>query len=263
MSFKALNTFVDPQKPTSDISGWYETYKEIGLERAHDKTELDLVLPDDCLVVAGPPRLATSPTSGMSVSGKDNDNFYVVGFLQGISYSETRQVQPLKAIGSRRHYFAATNAPVQGQISRLMFLGKNILHAIYGREDESEFRGWNNMKYDESNPNGSGSTSSTTTGWWANLEEDLFRIPFGLGIIYKTPRLLADPKADKDKMIAVGAEYLEGCTIQSRQIGLQSGQAMIMENVSFMADRVIPFSGYRGLQQANYGDVGNSNAVPR
>lgn len=43
--------------PVSDISGWVSAYKEAFVEHQHDLSQLTLVLPDDCLIVVGPPRL--------------------------------------------------------------------------------------------------------------------------------------------------------------------------------------------------------------
>ena len=97
--------------PVSDISGWVSAYKEAFVEHQHDLSQLTLVLPDDCLIVVGPPRLAHA--SGDSA-------FHPVGFINNLQYTETRQVQPLKALGSRRHIFSATNAPVQGSIARML-----------------------------------------------------------------------------------------------------------------------------------------------
>ena len=54
--------------------------------------------------------------------------------------------------------------------------------------------------------------------------------PFGLAAIFRTKM--------RD---LIGAVYLELCMVQSYSAGFTAGQAMIMENVSGMCDRVLPF----------------------
>ncbi len=86
---------------------------------------------------------------------------------------------------------------------------------------------------------GSDSDTMEEQLWFTNLEEDLFRIPFGLGIIFRSPTTEV-----AGGTTAVGADYLENVSIQSRNVSLQSGQAFIMEQVSFLADRVVPWTSY-------------------
>lgn len=212
---------------TDGLNAWVDNYKNQFINQSHDLSQLSLVLPDDSLVVMGPARLS-------GVSG--DDNFYPVGFLNSMQYSETRQVQPLKSIGSRRHIFAATNGPVQGNIGRLLFLGTNLYRAMYALAEHPARITDRNSTY----AIGSGESAS----WYTNAEEDLFRIPVGIGIIYNSPASMAGKKS-------AGAEYLEVCVLTNRNVSLQSGQAMIMEQVSFMADRVVPWTAYKSAAFAS------------
>ena len=144
-------------------------------------------------------------------------------------YTESAQVQPYKAIGSRRHAFSRTNTPVQGNIARAMFLGKNLYRALYALTDTDKV----------DNVNAKFTTSATNDAWYANLEEDLFRIPIGVGIIYMAP---IEGATEGTKVI--GADYLEAVTLVNRSVSVAQGQALIMEQVSFMADRVVPWEAY-------------------
>ncbi|MCL1916384.1 MAG: hypothetical protein FWG17_06755 [Desulfovibrionaceae bacterium] len=108
---------------------------------------------------------------------------------------------------------------LQGNITRLLFHDRNLFKAIYGSH---KFPGR--------------ITEPNNGAWWTNLEEDALRVPFGLGVLYSAPAALAAGKA-------IAAEYFEGVVIQSRQIAIQGGQAMVMENVTFMADRMVPWAG--------------------
>jgi hypothetical protein len=69
------------------------------------------------------------------------------------------------------------------------------------------------------------------------LEEDLFRIPFGMGVIYSSPGEKINSGKGGDSNI--GAEYIESCVLQSKGNSITPGQTLIMENVSFIADRVL------------------------
>lgn len=217
-TFNPINE-LENQTVVSAFDSWGANYKEAFVETQHDTSLLHLLLPDDCLIFAGPPR-ATMLSSGDS-------RLYPLGFVNQFSYSETRQVQPLKGIGSRRHIFASTNSPVQGSIGRMLFHGRNLLNALYACANLSDAFASKQSKVNqrfainESNPH------------WTNLEDDIFRIPFGLGVVYGSPASMAGQGH------SVAAEYFEVCTIVSKQVSMSSGQAVLMEQVSFMADRVV------------------------
>ena len=224
--------------PVNDLSNWTEQYKEAFIDLNHDTSQLTLVLPDDCLLIAGPPRL--SHASG-------EDSFYPIGFGTNISWSETRQVQPLKAIGSRRHIFSATNMPVQGSLQRMMVIGANLLRALYGKTAFGSDMANRNSKY----TNG-GYGSGDYALWYNNVEEDIFRVPFGLGVIFHSPATLAGSR------VVAGSVYIETCTIQNCSTSIMSGQTVVMEQVSFIADRLIPWGDLSGLQRSNLPSVVNS-----
>lgn len=222
-SFYPIKKIEDAQEPVNhDIDSWVDNYKETFLEHPHDTSQLTLILPDDCLVVSGPTRLRQAR------SGR-GDDFWIVGFANQINYSETRNVQPLKALGSRRHIFAATNTPVQIQMGRLMILGINTLRSLYANTQFGVDITGRNSKYSNVDQDHQG-------GWFNNVEEDIFRVPIGMGIIFNSPATLGG----RVKKIA-GAVYFEACTLVSQQVSMQSGQAFIMEQVTLMADRAIPW----------------------
>ena len=210
---------------------WFAQYKDAQVEVSHDQSMMNLSTPDESLIVVGPPRL----------SG-DVDAFHVVGMVNSLQYSETSQVQPMKAIGSRRHVFSKTNAPVQGSIGRMMVLGLNLYRALYAVTNVTNVAKPKTTKFSKSN--------SADDDWFTNLEEDLFRLPIGLGIVYMAPTTAAEGSKK-----AIGADYLEVVTLVNRTSALQSGQAMIMEQVSFMADRVVPWSTYDSGQSFGTSNV--------
>ncbi|OUO53283.1 hypothetical protein B5F76_05765 [Desulfovibrio sp. An276] len=226
MSFSPIKLIESQEQVVTDPTGWIKNYKEQFVEHFHDTSQLTFIHPDDCLIVAGPPRLNLATGS---------DSFHTIGFVNAFQYTETRSVQPLKAIGSRRHVFGITNAPVQISMSRMMIVGRNLLNSFYANASFGQDVTNRNSKYDIK----AGSEEGT---WWTNLEEDVFRVPFGLGVIWDAPATLASSSTSSRSHAA--AEYFEVCTLVNRSQAIQSGQAVLMENVSMMADRVVPWSDY-------------------
>lgn len=213
----AYNIKTNTSYVVNTFSDWVTKYKEQQLQHSHDQSMMTLMTPDESLLVIGPPRL---------IAGEDpvDADFTVVGLVNTIQYTETAQITPMKAIGSRRHIFAKTNAPVTGSIGRLMVLGSNLYRALYSLTSAEDYLSLSTTMVNK---------DEGDTAWYTNIEEDLFRIPFGMGIVYASP-------ATMDEGLIYAAEYFEVCVLQSRQASLQTGQAMIMENVSFMADRIVP-----------------------
>lgn len=229
MGFRPIQK-IENVAPVTSLDNWVSQYKEAFIETQHDTSQLTLINPDDCLVVFGPPRL--SQANG---SSSDTGLFYPVGFLNMLQVSESRQVQPLKALGSRRHIFSATNTPVQGTIGRMLFLGQNVLHAIYGNASFGADTTDRNSKYGEG------------AAIYANLEEDIFRVPFGMGVFLNSPASVAGQTGAGGYHGSV--YYYEACTLLNKSLSLQAGQTMVMEQVSFMADRCIPMEGVNIVEE--------------
>ena len=220
-------------KPTTSIDQWITQYKEANIEAAHIESMATLGTPDECLIVAGPPRLSEGA----------NKDFPIIGMINGLQYTESSQVQPLKAIGSRRHIFSKTNLPIQGSIQRLVIVGRNLFRALYG---EIELNTTLGLQAENAKVLGN-RAHGKNAAWLHNLEEDIFRVPFGLGLIYSCPGAVSKKGgADGGGYRFLGGEYLECCVLQSRTTSIQSGQTMIMEQVQFMADRVVPWEAYSG-----------------
>ncbi len=73
--------------PLTTLDNWISQYKDRQVEVSHDQSMLNLVTPDDSVMVVGPPRIASSTS--------DSD-YYVVGLANNIAYNESAQVQPMK-----------------------------------------------------------------------------------------------------------------------------------------------------------------------
>ena len=77
---------------------------------------------------------------------------------------------------------------------------------------------------------------SNNANFWVNLDNPLFHVPIGLGILFRNKN-----------MNGIGGFYMELAVIQSFQTQVQMGQAMILENVGLIFDRVVPLAFKGGL----------------
>jgi len=232
---------------TVDLANWAKQYKEQSIEMHHSDAMFDLVSPDDSILVAGPARLSEAADRVLGAGRFTGDElataagvFYVIGACQSLQIQESSQIQPLKALGSRRHLFTKTNIPATASIGRMMFYGRNLARALYMNIEAPKVT-INDKYYQGENTEGKGYNASM---FLTNLEEDLYRIPFGLGIIYHTPYTASMASYVVGKNMAAGAEYLENCYLQSRSVSMQTGQTMVMEQVQIIADRVVPWDSY-------------------
>jgi hypothetical protein len=73
--------------------------------------------------------------------------------------------------------------------------------------------------------------SKKQSQYFINLDSELYYVPFGLAAFFRN-------KAHD----IVGAFYCELAMINSYAVGMTAGQNMILENVSGMADRLLPYS---------------------
>lgn len=223
MAFSPIKD-IEGVSPARTLEQWASNYKDAFIEHQHDTSALTLVLPDDCLVLFGPPRLAHAT---------GDDVFYPVGFLNNIQYTEGRDVRPTKTIGSRRFIFAATNQPVQVSVARMMLLNGNLAHALYGYAEFGSDM-YKNSRFH--------AKSEDQAAWYTNLEEDLYRVPVGIGIVYNSPATAVGRK------YTAGAEYLEACYFVNRSMSITSGEAMVMEQAQLVADRVVPWDRFNVIR---------------
>lgn len=226
-----LNYRTDPEL-------WTARWKDTSVGFATDASAFSLANPDDTLLFVGPPRLPRDTEMAIAL----------VGMTPSFSYSEQANVQPLKAIGTRMYMFARSNAVVSAQLSSAVFYGPTLLKQLYSVINTNVV-GKPGYGLEESNGEYAKDASSSyggtiyasffpnnkmDAGWWSNLSDDLFRVPIGLGVVYNSPGGLNNNSN-------IGADYIENCQITARSISIQGGGGIIMENVSIMADRVIPW----------------------
>jgi hypothetical protein len=194
-----------------DTWGFQESY----VERVMDNAAYTAAHPDDTLVMAGPAR-KQNLSQGFA-------NLLAIGMLQAVNFTQTKPTQPMMAIGSGRSFYVSGKAQTQWTMGRLFVNGRNLLRVLYhnavaGGIDPSQFD-------DQATD-----TSAAGKKFFINLDSELFLIPFGLGTVFR----------DKTHGFC-GGFYAELSMITSYAIGWNAGQNLVLENVSGMSDRLLPF----------------------
>lgn len=196
----------------------FDTWKfqESYVERVMDNAAYTAAHPDDTLVMAGPARKHALKQGGAG-------NMLAIGMLQAVNFTQTKATQPMMAIGSGRSFYVSGKAQTQWSMGRLFVNGRNLLRILYhnavaGGLDPSQF----DDPASDSNPLGK--------KYFINLDSELFLVPFGLGSVFR----------DKTHGYC-GGFYAELSMITSYAIGWNAGQNLVLENVSGMSDRLLPF----------------------
>jgi hypothetical protein len=201
---------------TKGINGWNS--QRMTVERFTDNAAYTAAHPDDTLVLAGPPRAADivpGATAGWA-------SLLAIGMMQGFQFTSQKPTQPLQAIGSGRVYFVSGKSQTTWRIGRLFCNGRNLLRVLYHNAVAGGV-----PVHDFDDP---AAVNSPEDMYYINLDSELYYVPFGLCSIFR----------DKIKDL-IGAVYLELCMVQTYGVGFNAGQQMVMEDVSGMCDRVLPF----------------------
>lgn len=194
----------------------FDTWKfqESYVERVMDNAAYTAAHPDDTLVLAGPARkLAVAGDAGL----------LAIGMLQAVNFSQTKSTQPMMAIGSGRSFYVSGKAQTQWTMGRLFVNGRNLLRVLY---HNAVLGGVDPSKFDDAATTGNASSQK----FFLNLDSELFLIPFGIAAVFR----------DKAHGFC-GGFYAELSMITSYSIGWNAGQNLILENVSGMSDRLVPY----------------------
>lgn len=192
------------------------SFQESYVERVMDNAAYTAAHPDDTLVMAGPARKHGIKEGGAA-------SLLAIGMLQAVNFTQTKSTQPMMAIGSGRSFYVSGKAQTQWTMGRLYVNGRNLLRVLYhnavaGGIDPAQF----DDPATDSNPVGK--------KYFINLDSELFLIPFGIGSVFR----------DKTHGFC-GGFYAELSMITSYAIGWNAGQNLVLENVSGMSDRLLPF----------------------
>lgn len=190
-------------------------FQQSYVERVMDNAAYTAAHPDDTLVLAGPARRQNL--------SQGSANLLPIGMLQAVNFTQTKPTQPMMAIGSGRSFYVSGKAQTQWTMGRLFVNGRNLLRVLYhnaisGGIDPAQFD-------DQATDADPGSKK-----YFINLDSELFLIPFGMGAVFR----------DKTHGFC-GGFYAELSMITSYAIGWNAGQNLVLENVSGMSDRLLPF----------------------
>ena len=204
---------------TKGLQNW--KFQNAYVERVMDNAAYQAAHPDDTLVLAGPARKQNAhadytPTAGTSGS------LLAIGMLQSVSFTQSKPTQPMMAIGSGRSFFVSGKAQTQWSIGRLFVNGRNLLRVL---NHNAIAAGVQVTAFDDP------AADRDASNFFTNLDSELYYIPFGLASLFRN-------KAHD----LVGSFYAELCMINSYSIGMNAGQNMMLENVSGLADRLLPYN---------------------
>lgn len=189
-------------------------FQQSYVERVMDNAAYTAAHPDDTLVMAGPAR-----KSGLKEGGARS--LLAIGMLQAVNFTQTKPTQPMMAIGSGRSFYVSGKAQTQWTMGRLFVNGRNLLRVLY---HNAVAGGIDPSRFDDV------ASDISDKKFFINLDSELFLVPFGLGSVFR----------DKSHGYC-GGFYAELSMISSYAIGWNAGQNLILENVSGMSDRLLPF----------------------
>jgi hypothetical protein len=202
---------------TTGVESW--KFQDNYVEREMDNAAYSAAHPDDTLVLAGPPRKGTVVPNAASTN-VNVGTLLAIGMLQSIQFTQTKPTQPMMAIGSGRSFFVSGKAQTQWTIARLFVNGRNLLRVLYHNAIKA---GIQVQDFDDP------AAKSANSNYFINLDSELYYVPFGLACFFR----------DKSHDL-VGSFYAELAMINSYAVQANAGQNMILENVSGLADRLLP-----------------------
>jgi len=204
---------------THGLGSW--KVQQHNVERHTDNAAYTAANPEDTLILAGPPRfmdMKQEDTTGVS-------SLLAIGMTQTFQFTNQVPLQPMQAIGSARLFFTRGKSQTSWRMGRLLTNGRNLLRVLY---HNAVAAGLEVNKLDEPPVPAAGGGTNTT--FYANLDSELFYVPFGLAILFR----------DRAKEL-LGAFYFELCMVNMYTLGFTIGQNMVMEDISGLCDRVVPF----------------------
>ena len=201
---------------TTGVESW--KFQDNYVEREMDNAAYSAAHPDDTLVLAGPPRKGTVVPNAAATVNKGT--LLAIGMLQSVQFTQTKPTQPMMAIGSGRSFFVSGKAQTQWTIARLFVNGSNLLRVLYHNAVKG---GVQVQQFDDP------AAKSANSNFFINLDSELYYVPFGLACFFR----------NKSHDL-VGSFYAELAMINSYAVSANAGQNMILENVSGLADRLLP-----------------------
>lgn len=201
---------------TRGLGTW--KFQDNYVERVMDNAAYTAAHPDDTLVLAGSAR--TPAYTGISDQALES-KYLAIGHLQAVQFTQQKPTQPVMAIGSGRTFFVSGKAQGQCTLGRLFVNGRNLLRVLYHNVVAA---GLDVTRFDDRPAN------TKNDQYFINLDSELYLIPMGVGTLFRN-------KIHQ----SIGGFYAELSMITSYAVGFNAGQNMVMEQVSLVFDRLLPF----------------------
>ena len=228
------------------------SFQNWDFHNVHVQQELfggEFISAETTLVAAGPPRLSDVQGTG---GGATSAICYPIGVLENVGLSQSKQLQRIFEIGSRRSYFVPGRVIGSVTLGRVMYHGPSLLKVLYAYYRQTagglklNFKGLgallNASGVNIPDPNAAlldlGELQLQLhkvkfrpgyNDMWLSLFSDIFNQPFGLCLYFKN----ANEKT-------YGAIYLDECYLQGHQMSISSGSVLIMEGASAQFDIARP-----------------------
>ena len=187
--------------------------------------------PDTTILYAGPARF-----TGIAADGGAASALIPIGLADGISMQDNTQLTRLFEIGSNRSFFTRGKDQPVLSFQKMLADQSNILYALTQVALQT-----NNQ---QAILNARGETAAGPVGpipnIAMNLNSEVFGIPFGLMIIFKTRGNSNTGATNTPTGMILTSIYLEYCMFSSYNIQVVSNQPVITEGVSIEFDRVVP-----------------------
>ena len=165
------------------------------------------------------------------------NNLVPIGLVENAAVQQSKQLQQLFEIGSRKPFFVPGRVSVSSNLSRVLFNGPSLLKAMYRFNKAGTMANINGNDYHGAAAGGTVSTDDKdnavyTEDFYINLASEFFNAPIGLAF------LMRDMEQN-----AYGGFHLGGCFIQGHQFSMAAQQTVLLENVSLRATTVTPVKG--------------------
>jgi hypothetical protein len=177
-------------------------------------------------IFAGPPIL------NKTYKGKGIvDYLRPVGAVQQYSLNEGKQIVPFQELGSKLKRYAAGVTQYSASLARVLTNHGNLDYALY-----SWLPSFLAAEHSANSIMLAVAPGVNRDTHWVSKESEVYLIPFGLLCISGT--------AGGD---IIHAEYLERCFIQGGGNAKSAGSPLIVDNVSIMVTRPVPFVSEMGV----------------
>ena len=214
-------------------------------------TNGEYVSAESTLVLGGPSRLSMLAAGSDAVAAQTS--MFPIGLIEQINVTQSKTIQRIFEIGSKRAYFVPGRMMGQLSINRVLFFGPSLMRMLYAVAPYNDLRYGTPFRVEggaeaqptpeyanvfgtsaakrrlTSAPGYGGLPGEENRDFFINLASDLFNIPFGMCI------LLKDPKNNP-----YGAMYLEDVMIENHAIGVQSTNIVMAESINATFGQVAP-----------------------